>query len=1696
MPEIKNNFLKAKMNKDLDDRLVPNGEYRNAVNLQISRSEGSDVGEFETMLGTTELAYLKLGSAFDSLTGIKTYAGKVIGQYTDEANGKLYTFSTGYTGAGVTPRDIQVFTGGGVPVIGSTFVLYDGAGNVLDPVALGVKEGMLLWGDAIDSSLNADFDPYVTQVTNANITISWDTAGSIASGLPFTIGWCNKIHVYDIRNQTTTLLVEGGFLNFSTLNRIYGVNLLETQLFWTDNRNQPRKINVDLANPNAIAHPTYYTNEDSISVCKYYPYESPKVLEQVTQTSANGETFANLVPAATHPRGYVLDMGAPVDPNIKIGDIVIGFEPRTWGGADPQQELWTVTTIGPTPTLGGGLVLSDQQLVIYNQLYDTPFNAPTPSGAYVVPLTFSRPTSTNQADPYNANYFSAEIDSPAAPATVIAGDPILVLYSRNDGDNSFPLPQVGDLVTSTSVTGPDGGFLSDGTITPGSDEDVRIAAIIAIPAPGAPVPKLAITLTKDIDYAAGTHVLNIGNNPNYRTDFSGDPELIEEVFARFSYRFKFIDNEYSLTAPFSQICFIPKQGGLFGAGQQSSVTDMDNTFKSTIVSWFENNVDTVGLKIPLPLLKGVGRTAQENIDYLIDNYKVKSIDILYKESDGTSIKVLDTINTDIITPSDTSIIPGPYNVANENIRYYYNFNYKSSEAYKTLPEAQTTRVYDKVPVKALGQEITGNRVAYGNFVQSYTPPSSIDYSITVDNKALINNIIPGGNPGPRNNYAQYPNHTLKQNRNYQVGWVLADKYGRASSVILSSNDDKDDVNGSTVYAPYKSYSDVQALTTYEWLGDIMRIQINSAATTSVADPNTGQPGTNKAYEDTSVDGLVITTAGTNYVDGTTYSTTYTGGLGSGLTVQVVCAASPGPVTGVKIVNPGSGYANGEVVTIVGGGNDATLTLTVNPPNVLGWYSYKFVVKQQEQEYYNVYFPGFTRGWPNTTIDGQATTWALNYGNEAGQTSFAILLSDNINKVPRTLTSVGPNDQLFNSDVVLYGRINNPDNTNEPGTIWNSDGEPWNCQYYPGRVGDEVNQIGLVGAQGFEIANSPFNSQAIFGDFRNGALYDGSGGPGSLVSEAQLPFKPATGTNFAGGANQAFYGVESNPLAVQINVGLEENQPNLNDRTGPDALGTYTLGALVTDEGGAAAPPTVASMRPFLSVSETEPDTSALQLFWETGDTGDIVELNRNLNDAYDGVVTSELGFNSFDEDVIPGADITPDFSFLDGSGSQITTGISVLSYTILDGNGIDVTSQFDLLPGAAPATWKFRISAGTYFWYGVDSAVQGVFNVTFQTQYINAGETYLDTITAGPLALNNLAPTITNVFSIPPAPPATICGQNWPQPGSYDTSQRVFYTFTGVNGSPAAGGNDTTELYWEITNVNFVPLIGGTVSTAVFGWQAPSPATGILEVQSGSLELGTYEISVRVKDATDAFGISGGGSLASAACTVNFIVGYAHAPKAVCAGRRPGDGISDGNTGQKSIEYYFGPNNYINNAVGAFGSGTAAVFPGAGVTTDLYYNVKNENYNPGLCLPPGWPLNYTTAGISTDEGIYMTITFEKNLTASPVNYTTAHTILVRPVGLASWQAATPIAGGTYVSPDSPGTPLSTSPGVVTQITGAAASTVTYTYHFNTPGEYAVLNKEITGSGIVLNPNDIKFFVDFGDLYYPAVGCETICSGID
>ena len=54
MPEIEKTFLQGKMNKDLDERLIPNGQYRHAENIEVTIFEGSDVGTVQKILGNAQ----------------------------------------------------------------------------------------------------------------------------------------------------------------------------------------------------------------------------------------------------------------------------------------------------------------------------------------------------------------------------------------------------------------------------------------------------------------------------------------------------------------------------------------------------------------------------------------------------------------------------------------------------------------------------------------------------------------------------------------------------------------------------------------------------------------------------------------------------------------------------------------------------------------------------------------------------------------------------------------------------------------------------------------------------------------------------------------------------------------------------------------------------------------------------------------------------------------------------------------------------------------------------------------------------------------------------------------------------------------------------------------------------------------------------------------------------------------------------------------------------------------------------------------------------------------------------------------------------------------------------------------------------------------------------------------------------------
>ena len=55
MPEDKRTFTGGKMEKDLDERMIPNGSYREALNIEVATSEGSNVGAAENVLGNLQI---------------------------------------------------------------------------------------------------------------------------------------------------------------------------------------------------------------------------------------------------------------------------------------------------------------------------------------------------------------------------------------------------------------------------------------------------------------------------------------------------------------------------------------------------------------------------------------------------------------------------------------------------------------------------------------------------------------------------------------------------------------------------------------------------------------------------------------------------------------------------------------------------------------------------------------------------------------------------------------------------------------------------------------------------------------------------------------------------------------------------------------------------------------------------------------------------------------------------------------------------------------------------------------------------------------------------------------------------------------------------------------------------------------------------------------------------------------------------------------------------------------------------------------------------------------------------------------------------------------------------------------------------------------------------------------------------------
>lgn len=84
MAEVVKGFLQGIMNKDADERVLPEGQYRDALNIEVYNQEGSSAGSVHNKLGNTKIVDLAIVSG-RALTNAKT-----IGAVTYEANNLIY----------------------------------------------------------------------------------------------------------------------------------------------------------------------------------------------------------------------------------------------------------------------------------------------------------------------------------------------------------------------------------------------------------------------------------------------------------------------------------------------------------------------------------------------------------------------------------------------------------------------------------------------------------------------------------------------------------------------------------------------------------------------------------------------------------------------------------------------------------------------------------------------------------------------------------------------------------------------------------------------------------------------------------------------------------------------------------------------------------------------------------------------------------------------------------------------------------------------------------------------------------------------------------------------------------------------------------------------------------------------------------------------------------------------------------------------------------------------------------------------------------------------------------------------------------------------------------------------------------------------------------------------------------------------
>lgn len=210
---------------------------------------------------------------------------------------------------------------------------------------------------------------------------------------------------------------------------------------------------------------------------------------------------------------------------------------------------------------------------------------------------------------------------------------------------------------------------------------------------------------------------------------TNEENTIEERFLYFSYRYKYKHGEYSALSPFSEVAFFPKSFSLdFSTGLNKSMVNANGSV---------------------------------SIQFDTGSKNVTDVELVFKESNSSVVYVVESINK-----KDESY-------ANNATQ---NFLFKNSKIYKALAEKELFRVYDNVPLKAKTQQLIGNRIVYGNYVENFNLIDSNGNKVKPDiNLQATTTAI-----------TTPPVSSVKSNKDYEAGIIYLDDYGRSTTVVTSS----------------------------------------------------------------------------------------------------------------------------------------------------------------------------------------------------------------------------------------------------------------------------------------------------------------------------------------------------------------------------------------------------------------------------------------------------------------------------------------------------------------------------------------------------------------------------------------------------------------------------------------------------------------------------------------------------------------------------------------------------------------------------------------------------------------------------------------------------------------------------------------------------------------------------------------------